>query len=231
MTACGSSTAETKEEQTKKVEDAINAYIADKIHVQIALTDISSADYTDKVNLSLANNEINLLWTASWEPTIGTNDLVETGAVYDITDLLSESVLYHSISEGQWEATKYDGKNYFVPVYKDNVEGYDFMFRGDLVEKYGWDTDSVKELKDLEPMLADAKAEGVKYPFLTQKCSLFYRWYIDRYDFFTNEATSTWVAVDRETNEVVNTVLTEDYKEFCLLMAEWAEKGYISEDE
>lgn len=231
LTRCTFNLGAINTEQTKKVEDAINAYIADKIHVQIALTDISSADYTDKVNLSLANNEINLLWTASWEPTIGTNDLVETGAVYDITDLLPESVLYHSISEGQWEATKYDGKNYFVPVYKDNVEGYDFMFRGDLVEKYGWDTDSVKELKDLEPMLADAKAEGVKYPFLTQKCSLFYRWYIDQYDFFTNEATSTWVAVDRETNEVVNTVLTEDYKEFCLLMAEWAEKGYISEDD
>ena len=41
--------------------------------------------------------------------------------------------LYESMDEGQWEATKYDGKNYFVPVYKDNVEGYDVMFRKDLV--------------------------------------------------------------------------------------------------
>ena len=74
--------------QVKKVEDAINAYIADKINVKINLTDIGSGEYTDKANLALANKEINLLWTASWEGTIGTNDLVPAKAVYDITDLL-----------------------------------------------------------------------------------------------------------------------------------------------
>ena len=75
-------------EQVKKVETAINEYIKDKINVQIALTDIGSGEYGDKANLSLANNEINLLWTASWQSTIGTNDLVPKNAVYDITDLL-----------------------------------------------------------------------------------------------------------------------------------------------
>lgn len=54
-------------EQVKKVQDAINEYIKDKINVQIELTDIGSGEYTDKANLALANNEINLLWTASWK--------------------------------------------------------------------------------------------------------------------------------------------------------------------
>lgn len=55
-------------EQVKKVQDAINEYIKDKINVQIELTDIGSGEYTEKANLALANNEINLLWTASWLP-------------------------------------------------------------------------------------------------------------------------------------------------------------------
>lgn len=63
-------------EQVKKVQDAVNEYIGDKINVQVNLTDIGSGEYTDKANLALANNEINLLWTASWESVIGTNDLV-----------------------------------------------------------------------------------------------------------------------------------------------------------
>jgi len=218
-------------EQVAKVEAAINDYIADKINVQITLTDVGSGEYTDKANLALANNEINLLWTASWESTIGTNDLVPANAVYDITDLLPGSALYGSMDAGQWEATKYNGKNYFIPVYKDNVEGYDFMFRQELVDKYGWDIDSVKTLADLEPMLADAKAEGLKYPLLTQKTAMFYRWYIDSFDFFTADATANWVAVDRDTNEVVDTILTDEYKEFCTLMAKYAEAGYISEDD
>ena len=47
--------------QVKKVEDAINAYIADKINVQIVLHDIAS-EYEDKANLALNNGEIDLLW-------------------------------------------------------------------------------------------------------------------------------------------------------------------------
>ena len=57
--------AEPDQAQVKKVEDAINAYIGDKINVQIKLNDIGS-DYEDKANLALANGEIDLLWTASW---------------------------------------------------------------------------------------------------------------------------------------------------------------------
>ncbi len=210
---CTFNLAQSDEAQVKKVEDAINEYIADKINVEIHLTDIGSGEYTEKANLALANNEINLLWTASWEGTIGTNDLVPMNAVYDITDLLPGTALYESMDEGQWEATKYDGKNYFVPVYKDNVEGYDFMFRKDLVDEYGWDITSVKSLADLEPMLADAAAAGLKYPFLTQKTAMFYRWYIDKFDFFTANSATNFFAVDRETNEVVDTILTPEYAE------------------
>lgn len=217
--------------QVKKVETAINEYIKDKINVQIVLNDIGSGEYTEKANMSLQNSELNLLWTASWESVIGTNDLVPQNAVYDITDLLKDSVLYKSMDAGQWESTKYNGKNYFIPVYKDNVEGYDIMFRKDLADKYGWDASKIKSLADIEPMLADAKKEGLKYPFVTQKTALFYRFYIDKFDFFTADATSNWVAVSRDKNEVVNTIATPEYKEYCMLMAKWAEAGYISEDD
>ena len=148
-----------------------------------------------------------------------------------MTDLLPGTDLYNSMAEGQWEATKYDGKMYFIPVYKDNVEGYDIMARKDLVDKYGWDMSSIKKLADIEPMLADAKAEGLKYPYLTQKTAMFYRYYINDFDFFTADATANFVAVDRKTNTVVDTILTDQYKEFCTLMAKWAEAGYISEDD
>ena len=217
--------------QVQKVQDAINAYIADKINVQINLTDIGSGEYTEKANLALANNEINLLWTASWEGTIGTNDLYPAGAVYDLSDIVPGTALYNSMAEGQWEAAKYDGKIYFVPVYKDNVEGYDFMFRQDLIDQFGWDITTVKKLADLEPMLADAKDAGLKYPFLTQKTAMFYRWYIDSFDFFTADSSTNFFAVDRATDEVVDTIQTPEYLEFCTLMAEWADKGYISEDD
>ena len=45
-------------------------------------------------------------------------------------------------------------------------------------------------------MLEDAKSEGLKYPWLTQKTAMFYRFYINDFDFFTADATANWVAVD-----------------------------------
>ncbi|MBR6851585.1 MAG: hypothetical protein IKM88_15285, partial [Lachnospiraceae bacterium] len=131
--------------QVKKVEDAINAYIADKINVQIVLHDIPNADYPDKANLAINNKEVDLLWTAAWMGTVGTKDLYAANAVYDITDLLPGTALYSSMDENTWKASQYGGRNYYIPVYKDNVEGYDFMFRGALVDEFGWDTASVKK--------------------------------------------------------------------------------------
>ncbi|MCR5567326.1 MAG: ABC transporter substrate-binding protein [Clostridiales bacterium] len=220
------------EDQVKKVEAAINEYIADKINVEVKITEISSGEYTEKVNKALANaGEINLLWTASWEAVIGTNDLVPLKAVYDITDLLPGTALYESMAEGQWAASSYNGRNYFVPVYKDNVEGYDLLYRKAALDGTDFDVTSVKKLADVEPFLEAAYNAGLKYPFLLQKTAMFYRFGMDDFYFFTGDANSNWVAVSAETNEVVNTIQTPQYLEYCKLMADWAEKGYISDDE
>ena len=70
-------------------------------------------------------------------------------------------------------------------------------FRKAVADEHGWDTASVKKLADLEPMLKDAKDDGLKYPYLTQKTAMFYRWYINDFDFFTGDSTTNFVAVDR----------------------------------
>lgn len=217
--------------QVQKVEDAINARLKERINVEIRLTDVGSDNYYQYVRESLNRGEINLLWTASWESDINPNVLVAQGEVYDITDLLPGTALYASMSESQWEDTRFQDRNYFIPIYKDNVEGYDFMFRRDLADAHGWDVFSVHKLEDLEPMLEDAKNDGLKYPFLTQNTAMFYRWYIDRFDFFTADASTNFFAVDRKTNQVINTLQTPEYASFCKLMGRWMEKGYLSEDD
>lgn len=231
LTRCTFNLWETDPEQVQKVEDAINAYIDGKINVQINLTDLGSGEYFDEVAESLADNDVNLFWTADWAYTIGTDDLVSGNDVYDITDLLPRTRLYNVMDERQWEASKYNGSNFFIPIYSDNADGYDILVRKELADKYGWDLSSVKTIADIKPFLADCKAEGLKYPYLTQSTALFSSYYIDRFDFFTDDAASNWVAVDRDTDTVVETILTEEYREFCALMADWAENGYISVDD
>lgn len=220
--------ASVDEAQLAKVEKAINEYIADKINVQIKIYDISSGEYADKCNLALAGGEVDLFWTSNWVDTVNTDESVKNNAVYDITELLPKYDLYTAIPEWTWGASAFDGKNYFVPVYKESAEGYSLMFRSDLVEKFGWDLSKVSFLQDIEPMLEDAKGEGLKYPYLSQKTPMFYRYYLDKFDFFSGDS---YIAVDKDKDEVVNPVLSPEFKEFATLMAEWAEKGYLSDDD
>ena len=217
------------QQEVDAVVAAINEYIADKINVKISgMTDVGNLEFPDKANLALSNGEINLLWTASWTGAVKTDELYKGNAVYDITDLLPGTALYSAMPEWVWDACKYDGRDYFVSCYKESAEGYNLMFRKDLADKYGWDLSSVKSYKDIEPMLADCKAEGIKYPYLTQRTALFYRWYMNEFDFFSQDCL---VAVDRATDTVVNPMITDMYKEFCTIMCDWGQKGYISEDD
>lgn len=230
--ACFNLTNGPDQAQLDKVEAAINDYLKEKgKKIQVNITEYSSGNYAEKVNAALMNQEINLLWTAAWEPTIGTNELKANDSVYDLTEIVKGTDLYNSMDAGQWDAAKYDGKTLFVPVYKDNVEGYDILARKAVADKYGWDLSKVKTLKDLEPMLEDCKKEGLKYPMLTQRTAMFFRYYINDFDFFMGDATMDWVAVDRNTDSVVNTIQTTQYKEFCTLMGEWGQKGYVHADD
>lgn len=173
--------AQSDEEEVQKVQDAINEYLNDKIDVQVKIKEIPSGEYVDKVNLALANNEIDLFWTASWEGAISCDSLYKGNGAKDLTEIIKNSDLYKTMPENVWEASSYDEKNYFVPVYKETAEGYDLMFRKDLVDKFNWDLSTVKELKDIEPMLQDCLDDGVEAPLLTQATPFEYKFFMDEY--------------------------------------------------
>jgi putative aldouronate transport system substrate-binding protein len=218
----------TDDAEVKAVQDAINAYIGPKINVQIELNDIVHAEYPNKCNLALAGGEVNLFFTANWMETVKTDDVVAQNAVYDITDILPQQDLYTAIPDWVWTASAFAGKNYFIPCYKESAEGYNIMFRKDLVDKYGWDISKVTSLKDIEPMLADCLSEGLKYPYLSQKTPMFKRYYLNKFDFFSQDS---FIAVDKDQDAVVDAIQTPEYAEFASLMGDWADKGYLSDDE
>jgi putative aldouronate transport system substrate-binding protein len=159
---------------------------------------------------------------------MSTSNLVSQNAVYDLSELLPGTDLYNSIPQEVWTSSQYNGKDYFIPCYKESSEGYDLVYPTEKALKYGWDLSSVKELSDLEPMLEQMKEDGVKYPLLMQKMPFFSKFYMDDYEFILD---STLIAVDRNTNEVVDCLSCPDYKEFLSLMSSWGEKGYISDEE
>ena len=226
----------------KKVQDAINARLAELgSNVAIEIHEFMDSEYGQKGNNALLGQEVDLLWTANWYCTIGTNDLYASNGAKDLTALLPGTLLWDSMPAWYWEAARYDGKDLYVPVYKEGAEGYMIKILESNAEKAGIDVaamvadiegqaDTYARLKALEPYMDKALEAGVKYPFIFAGTPMFYRFYLDKYDFVDQQLFSM-IGVDQATNELVNPIQTEDYKAFCTLMAEWGEKGYFNVDD
>lgn len=217
-------------DQVQKVADSINEKLLERgSNVQINICDISSSYYSDTLIQAIESGECDLFWTADWFDTqIATGDLYKAGYVYDLTNIIEGSQLEDTMEYGVWTAAQYDGRTYFVPIYRELYTGYDLTVPEDVVNNYGWDLSNVTTLADLEPMLEQLKEDGCVYPYTSGSRALFSSLYIDKYDFFER---SSMLAVDRNTNTVVNPLQSDDYYDFAFRMSRWVEKGYMSTDD
>lgn len=215
-------------EDEKMVEDAINEYIEPLIGVNVKL--MNAAENTE-LTLSLAAGEdIDMWWDASWSTM---NTLIQGSSAYDLTDVIDNyPTLKESIPDVVWESCLQSGKLWYVPIYKESGLGTSLTVPTSIAEKYGWDLSTVKELKDLEPMLEQLLADGVEYPFVHQ---VYYAETALKDTFATIKKTSigqAYAVVRRDDpTTVLNLTEQPEYKEYLELMHSWYEKGYINEEE
>ncbi len=214
---------------TKAVEEAINAEIA-QYGVQITLTDIAFSDYSSKLNLELAaGGDVDVFFTASWMDSVSTDNLVKNKAVLDITELIEQyPTLKDSIPENFWASSAYNGSKFFVPINKDLASGYVVLTSPETAEALELNTEDIKQLSDLTPYLEKAKTLGYKYPFLNQNQGVFSLFNIDKYSRLIEGIAA--IPTDGS-NKVVAYPTTEEFKEYCTMMYDWAEAGYINEEE
>lgn len=206
----------------KEVVDAINAYIEPLIGVTV---NVINATEKEELDLALASGEdIDLFWTASWKNGF---TYVKNHSAMDLTELIPNyPALQQSIPENIWEGAKLDGRNYYVPIYKESAVGYGMVYPISLAEKYGWNFDNVETLADLTPMLQDAYEGGASHAYAPVGNG-FANAYIDTYSFVDYRYC---VKADGSDNTVLNMVELPEYAEFLKLMYEWNQAGYINDD-
>lgn len=221
---------EPDEAHIKIVQDQINNYIRSFMNVQIEIREIRSADYSTKLNMAIASSDdVDLMWTASWSELEGTDELVKNNAVYDLTDVIQNyAALYEAMPEEVWKSSTYNNRNYFIPIYKEVAVGYDLMCKTELANSMGWDLSGIEKLSDLTPFLKQAKESGITYPYTCQNTAYFSRYYVDFYDFIESYAG---ISKSGDTRTIINLLETEEYKEFCTLMYNWAQADYINQTE
>ena len=93
----------------KNVVAAMNEYSKEKIGVTVTLNTLLSTDYKNKLSMDLASDaDIDMMFLASWQ---GQQDLIQSKAVMDITDLLPNyPKLLAVMPEEIWTSAEFGGR-------------------------------------------------------------------------------------------------------------------------
>ena len=220
------------ETDEQAVYDAVNEMLMEDLGATVDIrVEGAFGEYNERMPLILASGEkMDLLWTATWS-----NDFLQNasdGFYAGLDDLLEEhgQDILADIRE-QLEATRVGGE--IRAVWSQQIAAYNSIFnvRMDLVEKYGWDLDSIESLADLEPWIAQVKEnEEELIPFGPgpEPWKLIQPYYgIGNFGFL---AGVLGIRVDDESLEVLDLTTTPEYREWVDLMYDWQQKGYIPEE-
>jgi putative aldouronate transport system substrate-binding protein len=214
-----------------KVFAEVNKIVKEEINATVKFNQMDFGVFQERIPVLIASGEpADLIWTASWANDYLQN--VAKSAFLPLDELLEKygHSLLQDIPKPIWDATRVKGKIYTIPNYQISAKTEPLMFKKDLVEKYNFDINSVKELEDLSPFLKDVKEneDGI-YPIEHKgalwKCTMLHR----GFEAIVNEQPGV-VRYDDSEVKVINQFKTDEFKNYCELMSEWYEKGYIRKD-
>ncbi len=182
---------------------------------------------SDKIALMLASNEQMDIGLENYTTII---DRARQNAFVDITDKVKNEYpkLYNAIPEELWEGVKIDGKIYAVPTYKEFAESWVVLVDKKVIEENNIDISKIKELKDVEPILAALKKdpERAGFEILSTSTTHLNLALKNKYDVITEE----FVVKRDDPDKIVHFMETKEYRDFVYLMRDWYNKGYIAKD-
>ena len=208
--------------------EKLNAYLAEKIGVNIEMEVISWGDWDNRRNVIVNTNEpYDLIFGNN-----GTyNNDVKLGAYLEITeDMLKENApgLLDLIPAGYWDACRVNGKLYAVPTYKDSSMTNYFVWDKDLLDANGMDVTDLHTLESLHDTLVALKdkTSNAVYPLNSNGAS----YLLSRYDGFSSGLPVLGVRYDDAEMKVVASVEQEDVLADLATLHAWYTEGLINAD-
>ncbi|WP_150272400.1 ABC transporter substrate-binding protein [Paenibacillus tepidiphilus] len=210
------------------VEQAINDYLKDKINATIKINQLSWDKPADKVNLMIQSGEVfDMVYTWNFMTNAA------KGAYLPLEELLEQYAkeTKAQINPAYLQAATVNGHLYAVPTEKELGQSVGFAFDKAIVDKYGFDVNSIKKLEDIEPMLQTIKEkEPAMTPlFMNHTDSLhWFTAYPESEDLDGSNEIPT--LLDYKTMKVFNEYDTPEMLERLKLIRKWYEAGYINKN-
>lgn len=210
------------------VVDAINAYLEEKLNININLTFISYGNYTQQTNLLLSAGEGIDVFPVYMTPL---TTVANNGQILPLNDLLAEygQGIIEQIGEEFLNCGAVEGEIFGITTGRDLAASYGFEMRKDICDKYGIDYENITTLEQLHDALVIVhENEPNLVCVVPSNGELVRNW---GWDPLGDAATPLGVLMDMgQSDTVVNLFETEFYKEFVTTMRQWYQEGLIMAD-
>ena len=217
------------------VGSPIMEYITSKTNISLELLEQNMMTANEKFNLMVASQDYPDIISAFDESySGGAVKGYEDDVIIDLTDLMEENAPNYMayIQQDQQnyrDAYNDDGQMLFMNGYNDNyVQARGNVIRQDLLDKLGLDTPVTYE--EYHDVLEAFKNDGIEYPIwmpqaLQGGALLSAGFGVSGY---TLQQSGTHFF--QKDGTVYSSFLTEEYKEFLQLMAQWYSEGLMAKD-
>ncbi|MCA0757794.1 ABC transporter substrate-binding protein [Paenibacillus sp. N4] len=214
----------------KKVEEALNKLLTEKINATIDLMPIDWGAWDDKINLMIASREeVDIIFTAQWN---GHANNVAKGAFIELGELIEQygKGILDSLDPAFLEGAKINGKNYGVPTNKELAAAGGIVYRKDVTDELGIDMSHVKTPQDLDAVYAAVKEKRPDLTPLYTTGGVFNSHFFANYDFLGDSTIPGAILKDQDGTKVMPVEQIDRYKELVQLTRDYFKKGYINAD-
>lgn len=222
---------------TDMVIEKLNEYTREKIGVELDYTAIASPDYGQKMQTLINSGDyFDICFSAQ-------NHYLQFSAkdaFLDITDLVPQYAkeTYEFVPENYWKAISREGRFYGVPCYKEMGFQSGIMVNAAMAEEYGIDLSTVKSLEDFSDILKVVKEKSLaagKDVIGIQGIGRDGVVFAKPYETLVGAKMPGASAVSEyglyaDQEEVFNQYATQEYMDYCMMVREWYNNGYLSKD-
>ncbi|MBQ7371747.1 MAG: ABC transporter substrate-binding protein [Blautia sp.] len=231
-------TLDTNTDGFYEVEDALNEMMEKDIGVHVTFVPVGLMESQNEAILEVAAGEqLDIMLSAF--TTLG--NVVSKGLILPLDELLDEygqAILENSHSK---EMCGYQGQTYGVCTGDTVTDEYGYMIKKKYWDKYnlaeetGWTEDKIYTMEELEHIFEIVKAgEGDNFycdvPWNTTQEPMNNGW--KEYDKVGGSLATGVLMLNRSFTDttIYDLFETEEYKEYCEMRYDWAQKGYIAAD-
>lgn len=212
----------------KKVNQAINEVLKQKVNLTITYEKVGWQDYERRLNAMISSGfPVDILFAQNYA------SFASRKAWLCLDDYLQNEgkQMYETINPILWQGVRMsDGSIYGVPTNKELTVQLQWMYPKELVEKYQVDITQYQTVQSLEPLLQMISQNEPDYlPMELSKDSHNF-FSIDGYEYLVDKKLPLMAKSLESHPKVVNIFETKECRDILYTLRDYYQKGYINED-